>query len=155
MEEKRYADSAAMTQKALQIDNKDFRVWSNLVLAYEWLNDKAKAASARAQEIIRLKDAAKLRPQDATLQSALASSYAGQGDRGKALSHMQTALALAPHNSQVLADVASVYESLGDRKSALHYIEDAVKYGYPLSDVQASPDLQPLVKDPNFRPNGK
>ncbi len=155
MEEKRYADSAAMTEQALQINNKDFRVWSNLVLAYEWLNDKSKAAAARAQEIVRLKEAAKLRPQDATLQSALAESYAEQGVREKAFSHLQTALALAPKSAQVLFDAGSTYEVVGQRKLALRYIEQALRRGYSLADVEASPVLQSLLKDPNFRPNGK
>ncbi len=155
MEEKRYADSAAMTEKALQIDNKDFRVWSNVVLAYEWLGDKTKAEVARAQEIARLQEAAKLRPQDATLQSALGENYAEQGERGKALSHLQTALALAPHSSQVLFDAGCAYEVMGKRGVALPYIEEALRRGYPLADLKTSPILRSLLRDPNFRPRGK
>jgi serine/threonine-protein kinase len=155
MQVKRYAESASMTEKALAIDNHDFRVWANLVLAYEWLHENRKAAAARARELTRLEAAAKQRPQDATLESGLATLYAEQGQRGKALSRLQSALALAPHSSQVLADAGETYEALGDRGKALRYVEQALRRGYSLDSLKTNPEFQALLKDPNFRPDGK
>src|SRR6202030_576789 len=40
LQEQRYADSSAATRKALQLNDKDYMVWNNLVVASEWLNDK-------------------------------------------------------------------------------------------------------------------
>src|ERR1019366_3965468 len=48
-DQKRYADYAAMTEKALQLNDKDFRVWADLANAYKKLGetDKAQAAAAK------------------------------------------------------------------------------------------------------------
>ncbi len=155
LQEKRYSESAAMTKKALEIDDKDFRVWSNLVLAYEWLNDKSEASAARTQELTRLKAAANLRPRDATLKSGLATIYAEQGKRSEAIENLQSALALAPHSGKVLADAGETYEALGERPVAIHYVKQALRHGFSVSDLETSPVFLPLLKDPNFRPNGK
>ena len=45
--EKRYSESAAMTEKALQLNDQNYLVWNNLVNAYGWLKQKDKAAAAR------------------------------------------------------------------------------------------------------------
>ncbi len=47
MIEQRYAESAALMENALKLNDHDYVVWSNLVLAYEWLNNKDKAEAAR------------------------------------------------------------------------------------------------------------
>ncbi len=119
--QKRYAESAEMTKKALQINDNDFRLWANLALAYQWLNEKDRAAAAIDKELALLEPAAKNQPGDASLQSALAVLYASQKQQGKALFALQNALALAPTDTQILSDAAEMYERLGDRDKALQY----------------------------------
>ncbi|HLW81928.1 MAG TPA: protein kinase [Candidatus Acidoferrales bacterium] len=153
--ERRFADSAAMTEKALALNNKNYRVWSNLVASYEWLKEDAKAAAARGRELALVEDQVERQPQDAVAQSELADIYAGQKMRDKALIRIQSALALSPDDAQVLVNVGVVYEALGDRPHALYYVEKALQKGYALGDLKSNPDLQSILSDPNFRPSGK
>ena len=145
----------AATEKALTINDKDFRVWANLVATYLWLKDDDKAAAARERELALLESSVKSQPQDAISQSELASIYAQQKKRDEALARIQTALALAPDDARVLFNVGAAYEVLGDRPSAIRFVEKALQKGYPQDDLSAAPELQTLLQDPKFKSQGK
>ena len=153
--QKRYAESANMTEKALQLNDQNYLVWNNLANAYVQLkqNDKASAAGER---VIQLAEkSAQVNPQDALAQATLAFAYARQGSRAKALARTQTALALSPDDPAVLIDVGDAYEILGERPLALKYILKAIEKGFPEQQVTNDPDMQSLILDPGFRPQGK
>jgi tetratricopeptide (TPR) repeat protein len=154
-DEKRFAESAAMTEKALSLDDQDYMVWSNLIAAYEWLKQDGKAAAARERELKLVEALVKVQPQDAVAQSELATLYAEEKARDRALTRIQTALALSPEDPRVLVNVGDAYEALGDRGRALQYVHGALRKGYPAEALQLDAGLQKLVADPNFRPNGK
>ena len=154
-EEKKYADAAAVTEKALQMDDKDYVVWGNLVIAYTGLKNEEKADHAREHEIPLLEQAARDTPRDAMMQANLAVIYAKKKVREKAISRIQSALALSPDDPNVLEAVGEGYEALGDRAQALQYIEKSLQKGYSLSAIKSTPDLQGLLSDPGFRPSGK
>jgi len=153
--QKRYADSAEMTEKALKFNENDFRLWANLALAYQWLNEKDRTATAMDKELALLEPLAKNQPGDASLQSALAVLFAAQKQKEKALLALQNALALAPADTQILSDAAEMYERLGDRDKALKYAEITLGKGYPLQQLKDNPAMQGLVADSNFRVPGK
>jgi serine/threonine-protein kinase len=153
--QKRYADAGAATRKALELNDKDWRVWANLQLAYTLLKDDEKMRAARAKTLSLLEQYALLNSQDATVQSMLSTYYAEDKLREKALSHASFALALAPKDPSVLADIAETYDDLGDRKRAIQYAQDSLRNGYTLADLQQRPALAGLLADPSFRPRGK
>jgi len=153
--EKHYPEAAAMTEKALQLNDKNYLVWNNLVVAYEWLKEEDKADGARERMRGLLEQTVKIKPQDAIVQSQLAWLYAHQKLREKAVTRIQTALALAPDDPDVLANVGSAYEVIGDRRHALEYVSRALQKGYALDQLKNDPELQDLIADPNFQPNGK
>jgi eukaryotic-like serine/threonine-protein kinase len=153
--EKRFAESTAMTEKALSLNDQDYMVWSNLIAGYEWLKEDDKASAARERELKLVEALVKVQPQDAVAQSELATLYAEQEARDRALTRIQTALALAPEDPRVLVNVGDAYEALGDRGRALQYVHEALRKGYPAEALQLDAGLQKLVADPNFRPNGK
>ena len=153
--EKRYRESADMTLKALEINDNNYLVWNNLVNAYEWLQEKPKAAAARGRVIELAERAVKLNPQDVTAQAKLANLYAKQNLREKSLARVQTVLALAPNDPGVFSDLATTFEDLGDRPQAIHYAELAIQKGYPPGQLTNDPDMQSLIHDPNFRPQSK
>jgi len=154
-QQKRYTDSAAATEKALQLNDKNYLVWDNLAIAYQWLKEKSKAESARTREIALLEEEAKTHQQDPMVQSSLAIGYAERGQREQVLIHVESALALAPTDATILVNAGETYEDLGDRPKALRYIEQGWKKGYPLAQLQNNPDVQELLRDPNFRPTEK
>ena len=151
----RFAESAAATEKALQMNDKDFMVWGNLVAAYDGMNDQAKVAAALARELPLLEQAAEASPRDATVQVRLAALYARKKQKEKALARSQTALALSPDDAFVLVMVGEIYERLGDRAHALQYVEKALEKGYSLSNLKSDPFYRGLLSDPNFRPSTK
>ena len=148
--QKRYADSAAMTEKALQLNDNNYLVWNNLLSAYEWLKESEKAAAARARVVELAEKAAKLNPQDALAESKLASLYARQEMRDKATLRIQAGLALSPDDPGVLGDIATAYEYLGDRGSAIEYAKRAMQKGYQFEQFANDPDMQSLIHDPKF-----
>ena len=148
--EQRYAESAAETEKALKLNDHDYAVWSNLVLAYEWLNEKEKAEAARQREVTLLEQEVKMKPQDAETQAALAALNAHYGLSSQAESRIQTAMALAPDDPSVLADVAEAYELLGQRDRAILAMRKAIQKGFALDQAKGDPELKGLISDPKF-----
>jgi serine/threonine protein kinase/tetratricopeptide (TPR) repeat protein len=146
----RYADSASVTENALKLNDHDYMVWNNLVLAYEWLKDKDKAEAARQRMLALLEQTVKLKPQDASAQATLAVLYAHYGLADKAASRIQTALALAPDDSGVRAEVAEAYELLGKRGEAISEMQKAVQKGFALEQAKIDPELTELISDPKF-----
>jgi serine/threonine protein kinase/tetratricopeptide (TPR) repeat protein len=154
-DEQRYREAAALTEKALQLNDKNYLVWQNLVIAYQWMNDGQKMAAARERTISLLEQTVHDKPQDSLAHSILASLYANKKMADKAMSQIQTALALAPSDATTLENIAVTYESLGQREKAKLYLQKAVAAGYPPVRIQGDPELQELLKDTSFRLDGK
>jgi eukaryotic-like serine/threonine-protein kinase len=155
MNEKRFPEAVTATRKALELNDKDWRVWANLQMAYTWLKDDANMRAARAKTLPLLEQHAGAAPQNPQIQSTLSTYYAEDHLNEKALTHANTALAIAPQDPAVLADVAETYLLLGDRKRALQLAHDSVKNGSTLIELQRRPGLTSLLADPSFRSNGK
>ncbi len=149
--EQRYAEAAAVTESALKLNDRDYLVWNNLVLAYEWLKQGDKAEGARRRMQVLLEQAIKMNPQDAGAQAALALLYAHYGFADRASSHVETAIALAPDDPDVLADVAGTYELLGRRSQAIAELQKAVEKGFALDQARIDPELTALISDSKFR----
>lgn len=149
--EHRYADVAAVTELALELNDNDWVVWENLVTAYEWMHDDKKADAARRKLQNGLEKSVKLRPQAADAQSELASVYAFNKQNDKALRGIRTALVLAPEDPQVLTTVGETYELLGDRSDAVKYIQLAIQKGAGRDDLASDPHLQHLLAEHKFQ----
>jgi len=150
-QEKRYQESAAATEKALQLNDKNYRVWENLAVAYERLNQQDKAANAREHELAVLEAGAKVEPKDAVLQSFLGLLYSKKGMHDEADRHLQTALALAAEDQDVLENAAEAYGRMGRQRVAVQYLNKAVARGYPMEDLRTNPAVASLLADPSFR----
>ena len=152
--EKRYADAVQAFRQALSLNDKDWRVWANLYVSYQWLKDDLNTEAVREKTLSLLEQSLAVNPQDAKAHSAISILY-GQRDRDKALSHARSALALEPKSADILGDVSVTYDALGDRKHALQYAKESLTLGGTLSDLQAQPGLQDMLADPSFRKSGK
>jgi eukaryotic-like serine/threonine-protein kinase len=148
--QRRHAESVAITEKALQLNGKNYMVWNNLLVEYEWLHDEARVEAAAKHIVPLLEQTVQLEPQDAVAQSLLAVMQAKNSKRQQAVDHIQTALALGPENTMVLQNAADVYEMEGDRKRALSYLEQALQRGLDLNYAKKDPSSQALFLDPNF-----
>jgi eukaryotic-like serine/threonine-protein kinase len=151
----RFAEGAAATEKALQLNDKDFMVWGNLVAAYDGLKDDAKSNAALARELPLLEEAARSSPRDASVQYRLGDIYARQKQTQKALARAQAAVALSPNDAYVLQGVAGIYERLGDRSRAVSFVNRAIQKGYSLQALKNDALFTSVISDPNFRPVSK
>ena len=83
MDEKRYAESVAMSQKALQLNDENYLVSANLMSAYQALDQKDNFAAARDHAIGLLEEKVNLEPQDALAQVSPRRSLRPKGLRRK------------------------------------------------------------------------
>jgi serine/threonine protein kinase/tetratricopeptide (TPR) repeat protein len=150
LQQKRYDESAAATQKALELNDRDWRVWSNLQLAYTWLQDEPQLRAARAKTLSLLERYAAVNPNDAPAQSMLSMLYAEDKLRDRALDRAKSALVLSPNDPSILADIAETHLDLGDRRRALQFLHQSLENGYTLSDLRQRPAIIPLLDDPGF-----
>jgi serine/threonine-protein kinase len=148
--QQRYAESAAMTEKAVQLNANDWIAWENLARAYDWLKEKEQATAARDKELELLERDSALKSRDAQVQSALGIIYAYRKLPQKALPRIQAALALAPDDPEILSNIGEAYEYLGDRRQCIHFYQRALQKGYSLAKLRLNPNLQALVSDPTF-----
>jgi serine/threonine protein kinase/tetratricopeptide (TPR) repeat protein len=153
--EKRFAESVAASEKALQLNGEDYDVWNNLTQGYEALGEEGKASISRKQAIRLAERRVAMNNRDAEAHATLAALVAKDGTREAALSHIQTSLALAPRDQYVLSEIADAYEVLGDRKLGIRYLNLAIQNGYPLDQLPADSTLERIAADPDFRPRDK
>lgn len=149
--ERRWEESVAMTRKAVEINSNDWRAWSNLGLAYEWLNRRSEADEAFRNELARLEEIAKVSTDDAEAQVERGLLYSKRKLRGKAVPLVEAALARAPEDPAVLVRAGEAYENLGDRSRALELVKQALAKGWTLADLENDPGQQNLLRDPRFR----
>jgi len=155
MEQHRYVESAAATEKALQIDDGNYLVWDNLRAAEEWLHDKDKTQAALKRELPLAEVWVKAHPTDATAQSVLAVLYGAEGQKDQAMTRIRSALALSPNDAGILESVAVAYEDMDDRKKALEYIREALGKGYSPEMLRNDPALQSAITNLNLGPANK
>ncbi|MBZ5655735.1 MAG: tetratricopeptide repeat protein [Acidobacteriia bacterium] len=150
-QQKRFAESAAMTEKALSLNDKDYRLWNNLAIAYEWLGQPDKAQNAFSRELARLEQIVTLKSEDADVRASLGVMYAQLHQRSRALAHLEAALAFSPDDPEILCKVGEAYEKLGERSRALEYFQKTLNKGLTLKDLELNPDLRSLLSDPSAR----
>jgi serine/threonine-protein kinase len=151
LRQRRWAEAASTTRKALEINSNDWSAWADLGIACEWLNRRNEAEQAYQNELSRLVELSKVRGDDAELHAELALLYSRWQLREKALPLISAALARAPDDPGVLLPVAEAYENLGNRSRALELIEQALAHGASLEDLLNDPGQQSLIQDSRFR----
>jgi tetratricopeptide (TPR) repeat protein len=146
-----YQRAAAAYKRALSQDDGQFVVWGNYGAALHWSGDEAGAKAAYARAIALAEETRKTNPRNARTLMSLAGYYGSlhQADRARDL--MEQALALDFENSAVLYEAGELCESeLHDRDRALALLEKALIRGYQWNELERSPSLAALRKDPRF-----
>ena len=149
--QKRFAEAVDMTEQALKINDKDYRLWNNLAIAYQWLGRLEKAKGAFGEERTRLEQIVPLNPDDAEAHANLGAMYSQLRLRDKTKVHLDAALALSPEDAGILGKAGEAYENLGERSLALEYFQKALQKGWTLEDLEMNPDLRSLLSDSNAR----
>lgn len=149
--EGRYGESAQAFENALQLNNRDARVWRNLADAYFWLPERGKAASAYARAVELLNGQLGVNPRDAAsmIELALCNTMLGKPKEAQELA--RRAHTLSPADPEILFRTAEIYEQSGDHEAALQWLERAAREGYSVSDIQRDPTFNGLHQNPRYQ----
>jgi Flp pilus assembly protein TadD len=151
LRQRRWAEAASATRKALQINGSDWSAWANLGQAYDWMNRTNEAQEAYRNEWARLAELAKIRGDEPELQAELGLLYSKWRQQEKALPLLDAALTRAPNDPNILVIIAEAYENLGNRSRALQLIQQALAHGASLDDLLHDHGQQSLIRDSRFR----
>jgi eukaryotic-like serine/threonine-protein kinase len=151
----RYDDAAKATRQALALNDKDYRVWCNLLIAERNRNNDAGAKEAKARTLQLLTEHLKNEPQDATALSWMGVFRSEDGQKEQAVQLTESALVIAPKDGLVLENAGETYENLGGRLAALKYLQESLKNGNTMSDLECRPALKNALADKNFHASGK
>lgn len=148
-----YPAAAAAYRKALEINDKDHRVWSHLGTAYYWMHaDPAKYQAAKRKAVEMAEKWLKVNPTDLNAKAELAGYYGELKETGKARAMLEEfGSEPTPELSSHLSfQVGATWESLGERQKALVWIRDALLKGYNVNEINLYPGLEDLRSDKAF-----
>jgi tetratricopeptide (TPR) repeat protein/TolB-like protein/tRNA A-37 threonylcarbamoyl transferase component Bud32 len=138
--EKRPEEAAEMFERALEIDDGDYRVWINLASIYETIPNRSEKALAAYRVAIPLAEEQRsINPNNPLLLCYLADSYGAIGEREKSLALAGQAAELAPENVETMVRIGIVCEEAGLRDE-----------GIPIAEIENYSELQDLLADPRF-----
>lgn len=149
--EGRFGDAAATYRRALSLQDTDFRVWGFLGEAYYWIGSYPDSVNAAYSEAFRrANEQLELNPDDPDVLTRMALYHVRLSNRRDAQRLLARAIAVDPHHPEDLARIGSIYEALGERNSALEWLRRALESGYSRVEIDHSPQLVELRKDPRY-----
>ena len=148
---KQFSNAIPVYEKALALNDRDYRVWANLASAY-YLTGQRDSARKRFERTIELAEAQRsLNPKDATVLSELADYYSMVGKNAEALTLIQASLSLAPEDLEVIARAVDIYEMVGQRGEAIVWMGKGLKRGILKEEFENDPDLKGLRGDRRYQ----
>ncbi len=149
--ERRFADAAAMFERALDINDGDYRVWGNLAATRSFGegSEPAEAPFRRALELAEVERQAN--PTDPHVLCDIAGYHASLGERDLGLEAVAAAAAAEPTDPMLIVSIAETYEDLDDRERALEWVGRAFGVGVQPSEFGNNPTLRDLVADDRYR----
>jgi serine/threonine protein kinase/Tfp pilus assembly protein PilF len=150
--EGRYSEAASRLERAIKIDDRDYRVWRNLAAAHYWspgLRQKAAKEYRKAADLAE--NERSLDPADPRVWVDLADCYAMLQQKPEALKAVAEASRLGSRQNEIARGIAEVYEKLGNRDMALTWISTALKLGAPKDEIERNPGLSELRKDSRYQ----
>jgi tetratricopeptide (TPR) repeat protein len=148
---KQFNSAIPVYERALALNDRDYRVWANLASAYYWTGQRD-SARRRFEIAIELAEAQRsVNPQDATVLSQLADYYSMVGKNAEALKLIKASLALAPEDLEVIARAVDIYEMLGQRVEAIFWMGEGLKKGILKEEFENNPELKDLRGDRRYQ----
>ena len=149
--EGKFAEAAEFYERALEMDDSDYTVWSSLAEARRFDGSAPrKAREAYQQSADRLSRRLDADADNLHLLIHMASIHIQLGERTEAeniLARLPLEEIAAPNTMYALAEIS---EALGERTDALAWIERALQAGYPLHVIEDYAAFDGLRADPRF-----
>jgi len=153
--EGKYNEAAEMYSKALELNDSDYIVWSNLASAYTYSDppqpERSLEAVRRAKELAE--NQLEVNSRDPRLIMNLAGFYNELGDEERAKEMVNRVINMQPGDVDIQVNIGKMMEYFGDRESALEWIGRAIENGYPAEEINNDPDpeIAALREDPAFQ----
>jgi serine/threonine-protein kinase len=145
-----FTDAIGKYEKALAINDKDYRVWANLASCYYWSGQREQAMKHFQRAAQKAEELLKINPRDADVLSRLADCQSMLGKKTEAVNLVKQSLKLAPASLDILRRSIDVYEQVGSRDQALKQLELALRKGTPVKEIERAPALKELRSDPRY-----
>ena len=146
-----YSKAAEAFRQALAMNRNNFVVWGNLGSALYWSGQDGEAKIAYQEARVRAEERLKVDPRNPTVLMRLAEYNGALGSTAASQDYLRRALSVAPDDPDVLFKAAVVYEyTLKRRDDALLMLERAIHRKYSWKEIDQSPSLSELRKDPRF-----
>ena len=150
--QKRYADAAALNERAAAMAPNSYTVWGNLADSYRWAPGlKTKAPDAYRRALENVGRVLSSNPKDGFALICRAVFRAKLGDAAQAVRDAEAARGVASGDARVLYHTVVVEELTGDRARALESAARALNAGYSPANLEADPDLASMVRDNRFQ----
>jgi tetratricopeptide (TPR) repeat protein len=147
-----YEEAARYYKFALEYaDTTQHQHWGNLAAAQYWSEGQRDEAIESYKTSIRhaLREF-RSRPEDPILIGALIDHYSMIEDWENGIPMIAYGDSVVGDDADVLFAIAGAYEIRNDRQLALRYLREAIRQGYPVVEVERTPSLEELVKDPLY-----
>jgi tetratricopeptide (TPR) repeat protein len=151
--EKQFKESASYYQLAIEYCGENNHVvWGSWASSLYWVEgDRDRSVELYQKAIELAKRELADEPGSPFLIGCLIEYYAAIRDTTETFRMIAHADSLALDDQEVLYAVGDAYEIFGNRTTALRYLGDAVRRGFPVSEIEATPELEDLVQDPIFQ----
>jgi len=144
--EGRYADSAEMQLKAIELAPSDHRAWGRLAESYRVLGDEeTRQDGAYATAIQLAEPMLEINSQDWRTGSLLATYYVHSGREDDARELIETSLGISKRNPEALLYAALAFIAIGENETTLKTLEEMVERDDSYRNyVGHEPDFQVL-----------
>ncbi len=150
--EGRYAESAEMQLKAIELAPTDHRAWGRLAESYRAMGENEDAErDAYAAAIPLAESRLEINDQDWRTIAMLGTYYAHSDRQDDARSQIESALTISKRNPEALLYAALAFNALGEEETTLTYLEEMVERDDSYRNfVIEEPDLQVLRGNERF-----
>lgn len=146
-----YSEAIRWYSRSYELNSSSYRVLGNIASAHEAIGNDDLAVSYYKKAIEVARQQLAVNPNEVRILNNLGSYYADIGENRMALQYLKRSLALDSNNNEILFYTSAAYERMGDREKALEWIEQAIKKGYPVTNVINQPELLSMTNDDRFK----
>lgn len=150
--DKNYEDAIRMCEKALEIQQNDYRVWGALGYAYHWSGkETAKVREYMTKAIELASKEYEINPNDTEIISQLAGYHEVLGNDEESRNWLQQLTSLEDPSEYIRISIIHLYERLGDRDAAVAWAEKSENEGYRLEMLNSLEGVDSLLNDPRMK----
>jgi serine/threonine protein kinase/tetratricopeptide (TPR) repeat protein len=152
LEDARFEDAASAFRRALDLNDRDYRIWGNLIAALRNLGGhEAELTQACRRAKVLAEEAHRINPNDAAVLAKLAQFESECGDPGRSIRYADEALAETEFDVRVLLDVAAALATAGAPERACETLRLALDRGLDPEVVRRDPSSVSLKKTECYR----